>query len=167
MNQAVLVLNADHSIINIVNWKRAINLVLKGRAEIVESSERVVNNFEKTVVLTVPAVIKLVEFVKNVYKAKVSFNKTNVFIRDKYTCQYCGSKENLTIDHVIPISKGGTTCFENCVTCCKSCNILKGSKQLKDTKLTLKQKPYQPGYVQYLQAKIELFGLDSIFKEVS
>ena len=165
--QAVLVLNADHSIINIVNWKRALTLVLKGRAEIIEESNRVVSNFEKTVVFTVPAVIKLVSFVKNVYKARVAFNKTNVFIRDKYKCQYCSSTEHLTVDHVIPLSKGGKTTWENCVTACKHCNMLKGSKLLKDTNLTLKSKLYHPGYVQYLQAKIEIFGLDSIFKDIS
>lgn len=167
MNEAVLVLNADHSIINIISWKRALNLVFKGRAEVVESSSKVVNNFEKTVVFTIPSIIKLVNFVKNVYKAKVSFNKTNVFIRDRYTCLYCGFKENLTVDHVLPTSKGGKTCFENCATCCKKCNMVKGSKLLKDTNLNLKYKPYQPGYVQYLQAKIELFGLDSVFKQIS
>ena len=166
-NQSVLVLNADHSVINIVSWRRALNLVIKGRAEIVESSSKVVKNFEETVVFTVPSIIKLVNFVKNIYKAKVSFNKTNVFIRDKYVCQYCSSKENLTIDHVHPTSKGGKTCFENCVTCCKKCNMLKGNKELKDTKLTLKSKPHQPSYVQYIQYKIELFGLDSIFKDIS
>ena len=165
MNHAVVVLNTDFSIINVVSWKRAFNLILKGKAEVVEKTERTVKNFEGNFVFEVPAVIKLINFVKNIYKASVTFNKTNIMVRDNFTCCYCPSKENLTIDHVIPRSKGGKTTWINCVTCCKKCNMQKGSKQLRDTNMVLKAKPYQISYVEFLKKKIELFGFKALTKK--
>lgn len=162
MNQAVLVLNADHSVINIISWRRAHALLDKGRAEVVEESDKTVRNTEGTYVFTIPAVIKLISFIKNVYNAKVTFSKPNLFVRDKNTCQYCGSKEKLTIDHVVPVSKGGETSWTNCVTSCSACNWKKGNKFLENSGLHLKKKPHQPSLVEYFQNRIEMYGLDNV-----
>ena len=140
-------------------------LVLKGRAEIVEESENIIKNFEGTFLFVIPKVIKLVHFVKNVFRAKVSFTKTNVMIRDKFKCGYCPSKENLTIDHIIPISKGGKTSWDNCVTACKKCNTTKKDRLLKDTNLVLKIKPHAPNHVEFIRNKIELFGQNAFVKD--
>jgi len=67
-----------------------------------------------------------------------------IYKRDDNECQYCGSRKNLTIDHVIPRSKGGMDTWENLVACCSSCNIAKGNKLLKDTDMKLMRKPTQP-----------------------
>ena len=162
MQHGVIVLNFDEQIINVVSWKRALNLIMKGKAEIVEETDKVVKNFEGTKIFNIPSIIKLLTFVKNVYKANVTFNKINIFIRDMYACLYCGSKENLTIDHVVPRASGGKTTWHNCATCCKKCNMAKGSKSLKDAKMTLKHKPYQISYVEFLKHKIELFGFEGM-----
>jgi len=164
MSKGVVVLNADHSIINVINWKRAITLVMSGKAEVEEESNHVIRNFEGTQSFIVPTVIRLIKFIKNVYKAKVAFTKKNVLIRDNYTCAYCGSKENLTVDHVIPSSKGGKTTWDNCVTSCEPCNYKKGNKLLEETKMVLKFRPYQPSLVDYLRAKVQVFGLDGLIK---
>lgn len=166
MNQAVVVLNADMNVINIVTWKRAYSLLNKGKAEIVEESGKTVRNYEGTYSFAVPAIIKLVSFVKNVYNARVSFSKQAVFIRDKHTCMYCSSKEQLTLDHVIPTSKNGTTDFLNCVTSCWSCNKKKGSKLLEQAGMQLRRKPHHPSLVEYFQGRIEQFGMDVVISKI-
>lgn len=167
MKQSVLVLNADHSLINIVNWKRALLLIAKGKAEVVERTGKEIRNFEGTKSFFVPSVIRLVTFVRHVFNAKVSFSKSNVMIRDKHTCVYCGSKEDLTVDHVHPTSKGGKSTWENCVTACKPCNIVKSNKSLRDVGYVLKRTPYQPTMVQYFQNKIEFYGIDAMKESFS
>jgi 5-methylcytosine-specific restriction endonuclease McrA len=143
---------------------------MSGKAEIMEAAlledgtERLIHNFEKTREFVIPSVIRLLKFIKNVYKAKVSFTKKNVLIRDEYTCAYCGSKEELTVDHVVPSSKGGKTTWENCVACCQDCNYKKGNKSVEEAKMFLKFKPYHPGLVDYLRAKVAVFGLQGITK---
>ena len=165
ISNAVIVLNQDFSVVNIVSWRRALRLILKGKAEIVEESEKIIKNFEGTFSFVVPKIIKLVEYVKNVFKAKVSYSKLNVMIRDNFRCLYCDSDENLTIDHVIPLAKGGKTTWENSATACKTCNSLKRDRLLKDTNLHLKHKPHAPNHVEFLKNKIKLFGPDSLLKK--
>ena len=163
MNKKVIVVNSDFSPISVITWKRAINLILKGRAEIVEKSEEVIKNFEGTVQFILPKVIKLVNFVKHVFKARISFTRKNVIIRDRHTCQYCNAKENLSIDHVIPYAKGGTSTWHNCVAACAKCNHLKGSRSLKECGLTLKIKPKEPTLTEFIKAKIETLNIQSQF----
>lgn len=160
MKRAVVVLNADFTVINVINWKRAVNLVISGKAEVVEDSKETIKNFEGTKAIVIPVIIKLVRYIKGIFRAKVAFSKKNVLIRDKHTCVYCTSKENPTIDHVVPTSKGGKTSWENCVCSCQKCNYLKGARTPEQAGLKLKFKPYQPTIIQYLQAKLDTFGAD-------
>jgi len=125
----VLVLNSSYEPLHFTNWKRAIVLLFKEKAKVI--SKRV---------------IRLVNYVR------ISFHQTRIetpsramiYKRDDNECQYCGSRKNLTIDHVIPRSKGGMDTWENLVACCSSCNIAKGNKLLKDTDMKLMRKPTQP-----------------------
>ena len=125
----VLVLNSSYEPLHFTNWKRAVILLFKEKAKII--SKRV---------------IRLVNYVK------ISFQKTRVenpsramiYKRDDHQCQYCGSRKNLTIDHVIPRSRGGKDKWENLVACCASCNIKKGSKYLHETNMMLRRKPVAP-----------------------
>lgn len=125
----VLVLNSSYEPLHFTNWKRAVILLFKEKAKII--SKRV---------------IRLVNYVK------ISFQKTRVenpsramiYKRDDHQCQYCGSHKNLTIDHVIPRSRGGKDKWENLVACCASCNIKKGSKYLHETNMMLRRKPVAP-----------------------
>ena len=86
--------------------------------------------------MKLPSVIALKSFIKP--QANPSFTRFNVFLRDRFSCQYCGSGEELTFDHLLPRSKGGQTNWDNVVTACSSCNVKKGGRLLKNSDMTLK-----------------------------
>ena len=92
--------------------------------------------------MNLPSVIALKSFVKP--STHPNFTRFNVFLRDKFTCQYCGDKRDLTFDHLIPKSKGGVTDWENVVTACSTCNVEKGGKFYTSCDLRLKRKPFIP-----------------------
>lgn len=98
----------------------------------------------------VPAVLMLKEYMKP--KTSVRFSKSNVFLRDLYTCQYCGDKiarRLATLDHVMPVSHGGKTTYENCVTACSKCNSSKGN----DKKIKPKKQPRRPTYFELVEKR--------------
>ena len=92
--------------------------------------------------MQLPSVIALKSYI--VPQSKPSFTRFNVFLRDKFACQYCGSSNELTFDHLLPRSKGGETNWDNVVTACSECNVKKGGKLLKSSGMKLNQYPYQP-----------------------
>ena len=146
----VLVLNASYEPINICGVKRAIVLIVKGVAK----SEEVVSSVMRSpsVEIRVPAVIRLVAYVKLSYKRKI-FSKKHIFLRDQYTCQYCVEKfepAKLTLDHVLPQSRGGRSTWENLVTCCKSCNFRKGDRIPKEAGMGLQRRPKSSSSFFYL-----------------
>jgi len=166
MNNCII-LNADYSFLNVVNWQKAITLVIKGKTEVVKYTEKVVKNFEKTVVMKIPAVMKLINIIRVIYRNQVPFNKRNVIVRDEFKCAYCGIKhKSLTVDHVIPVSKGGKSTFENCVAACSKCNTKKGNKLPSETNMYLKRKPFQPTIAEFLRLKLKKLGLDVVLKEL-
>jgi 5-methylcytosine-specific restriction endonuclease McrA len=123
----VLVLNATYEPINVCTVRRALVLVLKQKAELVERSSWELHSENTT--FARPVVIRLVSYVKvprDTHKRKIT--RRAVFARDGWTCQYCGSRSNLTVDHVIPRSKGGDSGWENIVAACAPCNRRKGDK---------------------------------------
>lgn len=139
--QKVLVLNASYEPINICGVKRAIILVVTGVASTEEETSLFIRS--PSVVMKIPAVIRLVEYVKISYRSK-ALSKKNIFLRDQYTCQYCGKKfdvKDLTLDHVLPKSRSGKSTWENLVTACKKCNVKKGDRTPKEAGLTLTNKP--------------------------
>jgi len=119
-------------------------LLFTGRAEVVtEYSDKIINSVTQSFFL--PKILRL----NNRHKTnnKVKFTRLNVYHRDDFTCQYCDSKypvNNLTFDHVIPQSKGGSTSWENIVTCCKQCNTRKGDMSVKEFGQELKNYPRRP-----------------------
>jgi 5-methylcytosine-specific restriction endonuclease McrA len=147
-----VVLNATYEPITIVSSKRALILFLEGKAMIVEEHpELVVRSPSQT--FPVPTSIVLKHFVKGrmVFRTKALLTQRNLFIRDQYTCQYCGrnkqqlkSSEFLTRDHVIPRHIGGRDIWENVVTCCNSCNNKKAYHLLEDINMTLLKIPTAP-----------------------
>jgi 5-methylcytosine-specific restriction endonuclease McrA len=121
----VLVLNATYEPINVCTVRRATVLLLKQKAEVIEHGSWTIRS-EHTA-MPRPMVIRLVTYVKvprDVHRRKIT--RRAVFARDGWTCQYCGSRTNLTVDHVIPRSKGGTSEWENIVASCAPCNRRKG-----------------------------------------
>ncbi|MGB9613487.1 MAG: HNH endonuclease [Candidatus Margulisiibacteriota bacterium] len=145
MSDKVLVLNATYQPINITTWKRAMILLYKGKAAGVEYNGRLINNRYR-----LPEIIKLVNYVPVPY-TEVVFSRKNIYLRDNYTCQYCGKTGgNLTIDHVIPKSRGGEDCWENMVVCCVRCNNRKGNQTLEEAAMKLISTPYRPPSTLYL-----------------
>jgi 5-methylcytosine-specific restriction endonuclease McrA len=145
----ILVLNNDYTPLNITDLKRAFNLIYKGKAEVVTF------NGEKPIITELknyvrPTIIRLLYYITIPFR-KVTLNRENIFKRDDNECLYCGSKKNLTIDHVTPKSKGGKNTWQNLVTCCKRCNISKDSKTLKEANMKLKYNPYRPTYLQFIK----------------
>jgi 5-methylcytosine-specific restriction endonuclease McrA len=138
-----LVLNADYRPLSyyplsLWSWQDAIKAVFLDRVNIVSEYDRTVRSpgFQ----MRLPSVVSLKTYVK---PSRVpAFTRFNVFLRDKFTCQYCGSHEDLTFDHVIPRSKGGLTTWENVVTACSCCNLRKGDKMPKEAGMA----PYQAAY---------------------
>ncbi len=123
----VLVLNATYEPINVCSVRRAVVLLLKEKAELLERGRWELHSESSTVAR--PVVIRLVSYVRvprDAHRRKIT--RRAVFARDGWTCQYCGSRSNLTVDHVIPRSKGGNSSWENIVASCAPCNRRKGDR---------------------------------------
>jgi 5-methylcytosine-specific restriction endonuclease McrA len=144
VNSRVLVLNASYEPINVCTVRRATVLVIKQRAEIVERSAAELHSENLTVPR--PVVIRLITYVRiprDAHSRKIT--RRAVFARDRWTCQYCGGERSaLTIDHVIPRSKGGPSSWENIVTCCAPCNRRKGNRLPREANMRPKRKPKPP-----------------------
>ncbi len=165
MTHCVL-LNADYTFLNLVNWKRAICLMAKGKVEVVKDSQLTIRN-ASGLELKIPAVMRLVKLIRTIYRTSVTFTKRNVLIRDHFKCAYCGaSKERLSIDHIIPKSRGGRMTFENCVAACKTCNLKKGGRTPREASMYLKIKPYQPTISEFLRLKFENLGIHDVLREL-
>ncbi len=140
----VLVLNADLQPINICPWHRAITMVYKGKAIQLIPSGRLINQR-----YSLPYIIKLSGYIPLPFQRAV-YNRKNLYLRDNHQCQYCGKTAELTVDHVIPKSRGGRDDWENVVVCCIKCNNKKGDLTLQEAGLTLKRQPYRPPSTLYL-----------------
>jgi 5-methylcytosine-specific restriction endonuclease McrA len=140
----VLVLNASYEPINVCTVRRAAVLILKERAEVLERSDW--NLHAESLTLPRPVVIRLVTYVKiprDAHRRKIT--RRAVFARDRWTCQYCGHERgNLTVDHVIPRSKGGSSSWENIVTCCAPCNRRKGDRLPRQANMVPVRSPRAP-----------------------
>jgi 5-methylcytosine-specific restriction endonuclease McrA len=140
----VLVLNASFEPINVCTVRRAAVLLLKERAEIVEHADWSLH--AESLTLPRPVVIRLRTYVKiprDAHRRKIT--RRAVFARDRWTCQYCGHERGgLTVDHVIPRSRGGSSTWENIVTCCAPCNRRKGDRLPKHAGMSPRRKPRAP-----------------------
>lgn len=161
-----ILLNADYSFLSLVHWKRAVCLLVKGKAEVVRESAATVRNASGEV-LRIPAVMRLVKLIRTIYRTGVAFTKRNVLVRDGFRCAYCGSpKERLSIDHILPRSRGGRTTFENCVAACKSCNLKKGGRTPSEAGMFLKVRPVRPTVSEFLRLKLQHLGLQGVLSEI-
>ena len=160
-----ILLNADYTFLNLVDYRRAICLMTKGKVQVLRYSERCIHGAEGLVV-RVPAVMKLIKLIRTLYKLRVPFSKKNVLIRDGFRCAYCGRKsERLTIDHIVPKSKGGSTTFENCVASCKPCNNSKGDKPCSQAGMYPKTKAFQPTISEFLRLKLKNLGIEEFLRD--
>jgi 5-methylcytosine-specific restriction endonuclease McrA len=142
MSQDVLVLNQNYEPLNVCQTKRAVVLLISGKAEIVVNSRGYIAT--PTAKFPRPSVIRLANQVRRP-RPRLSLTRRAIFRRDNFTCQYCGIQSNhLTIDHVKPRHRGGVHAWENVVSACPSCNRKKGGKTLDEVRMVLRHKPVEP-----------------------
>jgi 5-methylcytosine-specific restriction endonuclease McrA len=146
----VLVLNATYEPINVCTVRRAVVLLLKEKAEVIEPSERQLHSANASI--TRPAVIRLMSYVRvprDTHRRKIT--RRAVFARDDWTCQYCGARNQLTVDHVIPRSKGGGSTWDNIVAACAPCNRRKGDALPRAAGMVLARSPRTPNPDVFIQ----------------
>jgi 5-methylcytosine-specific restriction endonuclease McrA len=142
MNEPVLVLNGNYEPINVCNTKRAIGLILGGKATVLENGRGFIHTVSRK--FERPSVIRLVYLVRRP-RPRVRMCKREILRRDEYRCQYCGRKTSqLTIDHVMPRHRGGQHTWKNVVTACPQCNRRKGGRTLAHARMKLLRPPFEP-----------------------
>jgi len=150
VRRQVLVLNATYEPINVCSPNRAVVLILKEKAEVLEAGARAIR--AASMVLQEPAVIRLLTYVRVPRGERRRLSRRVVLARDGYRCQYCGSPRHLTLDHVIPRSRGGITSWDNVVTSCAPCNTRKGARLLSEVDMGICQAPRPPSLTDFLVA---------------
>lgn len=140
-----LVLNADfrplsYYPLSLWPWHEAIKAAFLDRVTILAEYEQVVRSQRQT--MRIPSVVVLKDYVRP--QKRVAFTRFNLFLRDEFCCQYCGTKGDLTFDHVVPRSRGGVTSWQNVVAACSPCNLRKANRSLRHSGMTLRRPPSQP-----------------------
>ena len=142
---AALVLNADYRPLSYLPlsvwpWQDAIKAKFLDRVDVIAEYEEKVHS--PSVSIKIPSVVVLRDYVRP--SRSTAFTRFNLFLRDEFSCQYCGKKGEMTFDHVLPRCKGGKTCWENVVAACGSCNLQKGSRDLKSSGMKILKQPVKP-----------------------
>jgi 5-methylcytosine-specific restriction endonuclease McrA len=146
----VLVLNASYEPLNVTSVRRAHVLVFKGKAEVLEQLEQGLHSATDT--YPWPHVIRLVAYVHVPRAVQRKISRRALFARDGWKCVYCGHNGGrLTLDHVIPRSKGGESVWENVVTSCAPCNLRKGDRLLHEVSMVLRRQPRPPQPVLFIR----------------
>lgn len=179
LTEKVLVVNKLYIPVHLVQVKRAISLLYRDKAEVIVVKNGQFLNFSfddwtvdrnsslpngrcsvvhtPSLKIQVPRIIRLQEY-KDWQSNEIHLNRRNVFARDHYRCQYCGefkSKGELSLDHVVPLSQGGETSWSNLVAACRSCNVRKGGRLLKNTDMSLSKAPQPPSTHPVLKRKLQ------------
>jgi len=142
LGDPVLLLNGNYEPLNVCNTKRAMGLILAGKAAVLENGRGVIRTVSRT--YERPSVIRLLYMVGRP-RPRVRLCKREILRRDGYRCQYCGRETgSLTIDHVVPRHRGGSHDWENLVAACPECNRHKGGRTPEETRLQLLRQPFEP-----------------------
>ena len=156
----VIVLNADAQIMNTVSLKLARKYLYLNKVKVIKT------------VKGVPRVVQWLKFIIAMHKAGLQWTRRNVHIRDKFTCQYCGTKvhpKKATIDHVKPKSRGGKNSFENTVCSCFKCNNKKGDRTPNEAGMSFFKRgfrPYKPSVMEFYMIKFRELGLEETLKDL-
>ena len=143
-------LNASYEPLNVCSVRRAHVLVWKGKAEVVEHHDRPLRS--ATGAFVWPHVIRLLQYVRVPQAVKRRISRRALFARDGWRCVYCGSSGGrLTLDHVVPRSRGGDSVWENVVTACAPCNLRKGDRTLEEASMSLPRQPRAPAPVLFIR----------------
>jgi 5-methylcytosine-specific restriction endonuclease McrA len=160
-----LLLNTTFEPLAIVSWRKAITLLFLEKVEVISEYDMEVRSVSKCIRL--PAVIRLLRFVRS-NRLSARFSRKNVFLRDDYTCQYCGERfeaRYLTCDHIVPKSRGGTTEWTNIVTSCVYCNLKKGDKLPEEVNMHPGKKPARPSGFHVLMLNVGIKVLPDYWRD--
>ena len=149
----VLVLNSNYEPLNVCNMRRAVALMLLGKAEVLEKRDHPLATIRGD--YHAPSVLKMRYQVRRPMP-QLRLSRHSILARDNYTCQYCSSKKVLTIDHVVPRWAGGPHTWDNLVACCRRCNLKKGDKTPAQAQMKLARKPKRPHFIPYLSLPLYL-----------
>lgn len=145
----VLVLNQDYRALSVCSVERAVVLLFLHKVELVHASpDRKLHSARAE--HPWPSIVRLKAYVHVPYK-RIMLSRKNVLRRDRGTCQYCGSRDRLTIDHVMPKSRGGKDTWENLAAACVPCNNRKGNRTPAEANMALKRKPFRPSHVMFIR----------------
>lgn len=157
----VLLLNGNGDVLTFIPWTRALTLVIKGKVTVYETFEDEVRSQKRS--FKIPAVIGLLRMVPYKHGGKVSLSKANLLIRDAFECQYCGKElkpSTTTVDHVLPISRGGGRIWQNVVAACKPCNGKKDNRTPEEAHMPLRTRPWIPTRKVVLRAHAKNLGIE-------
>lgn len=149
MDSNVLVLNQDYQPLSICSVQRSMKLLFLEKAELLHDDPgrkiRTVDNF-----YIFPSVIRLRRYIHLPY-SRIVLSRRNIMKRDRHECQYCNARSDLTLDHIMPRSRGGGDSWENLVTACNKCNVKKGNHTPEEARMPLRRKPYRPVHITFFR----------------
>jgi 5-methylcytosine-specific restriction endonuclease McrA len=149
MKTDVPVLNQDYQPLSICSVQRSVKLLFLEKAELLhDDPDKVIRTVDDE--YSYPSVIRLRRYINLPY-ARIVLSRRNIMKRDRHTCQYCGTKSDLTLDHVFPRSRGGEDSWENLVTACNKCNVKKGNRTPDEASMPLDIEPYRPVHITFFQ----------------
>lgn len=146
---SVLLLNFTYEPLGVLDVARAVRLLFARKVEVVHRGERVLRT--TSVEFPLPSVVRLLYYVRRVRK-RVALTKKNVLLRDDYVCAYCTSRGggDMTVDHVVPRSRGGRSAWENLVACCSACNARKRDRTPQEARMPLRRPPREPRFIPWV-----------------
>ncbi|HEX3467136.1 MAG TPA: HNH endonuclease [Candidatus Elarobacter sp.] len=147
---SVLLLNSTYEPLGVVRLERAVRLLFQRKAEVVADDGRLVRS--PTFAFPLPSIVRLLYYVARRRK-KVALTKKNVLLRDDYRCTYCSARGNagdMTVDHVVPRSRGGSSTWENLVACCTTCNGRKRDRTPDEARMPLRRLPREPHFIPWI-----------------
>lgn len=148
-----LVLNAAYEPIHLITWQKAMCLVVTAKAEVVAEYDQVIRSVSE--IFKLPSVVRLKRYVRSFRRTMNSrCTRRNILLRDRYSCQYCGHRmthQSITIDHVKPRSRGGTTTWDNVVAACHPCNRKKADMLPEEAGMQLQKLPKRPSWIDLLE----------------
>ncbi len=150
MNAKVLILNQNYEPMSVINVRKAIVLLYLGKVELVAAADgKQVRSV--TVTMPFPSIVRLSVYVRVPYK-RIILSRKNILRRDGHRCQFCGRSDlPLTVDHVVPVSRGGEDTWENLVCACVDCNNRKGDRTPEEAGMLLRRKPMRPNHVTFIR----------------
>ncbi|MDX2092869.1 MAG: HNH endonuclease [Kofleriaceae bacterium] len=160
-----LLLSQGYEPIKIIPWQRAMILLTLNKVDVVEEYDAEIR--ATSVIVRVPAVVRLRKAFRR-HAKPVKFSRVNIYARDGYRCQYCGTKcsiDQLTYDHVVPRSRGGRTSWDNIVSCCYMCNRRKANRTPAEAKMALLSTPVRPEWMPAVQIRVSTKSVPDAWRD--